>query len=374
MKPFLHAEQALLGALLLDPAQMATVANWLATEHFYRPAHRALYAALLRAHAHAHPALSPDADDAARLAWLTEAVDSADDRAVTAAYAHTLVAACPRTAHATSYARIVLETSIRRSLSEQAARLRQAASSGSLDAALRQADELIELIADLRDRWTPNAPGPETGSTDPLPPLASDETVDLPPPSEVERSDEGFLLATLLDAPESLEELVGWLWPQDFAVLAHQRIYHCLGSLHHRGEPVDAITVVWEAERRGHLADGVLTSEQILGLAAGGTGAEAGYFGAEILRRALLRTAAIGARQIQRIGEQPAPAGRLLLAAFQALAPLQQARRRWRAAGSTAEERTPRERSGSPSARTSPRLTVPPPAPTRTHPAQHSRR
>nr|WP_326846943.1 DnaB-like helicase N-terminal domain-containing protein [Streptomyces kaniharaensis] len=41
MKPLLRAEQAVLGAVLLDPGQLAAL-SWLAPDHFYRPVHRAL--------------------------------------------------------------------------------------------------------------------------------------------------------------------------------------------------------------------------------------------------------------------------------------------------------------------------------------------
>ena len=37
------AEQALLGALLWEPARVADIADWLAADDFYRPAHAAIY-------------------------------------------------------------------------------------------------------------------------------------------------------------------------------------------------------------------------------------------------------------------------------------------------------------------------------------------
>lgn len=45
MKPLLRAEQSVLGAVLLDPGQLASLA-WLEPGHFYRPAHRALFDAM----------------------------------------------------------------------------------------------------------------------------------------------------------------------------------------------------------------------------------------------------------------------------------------------------------------------------------------
>ena len=37
------AEQALLGALLWEPARVVDIADWVAADDFYRPAHAAIY-------------------------------------------------------------------------------------------------------------------------------------------------------------------------------------------------------------------------------------------------------------------------------------------------------------------------------------------
>lgn len=103
----MSAEQAVLGAVLLDPEQL-THLQWLAAGHFYRPVHQALFDALRKLRDDGHPALS--ADGPLPLSWVTDAVGEAGQhvRGLTAAYAHTLIQACPRTEHAPVYGRMVL--------------------------------------------------------------------------------------------------------------------------------------------------------------------------------------------------------------------------------------------------------------------------
>ncbi|MEU2406511.1 DnaB-like helicase N-terminal domain-containing protein, partial [Streptomyces rubiginosohelvolus] len=71
MNPLMSAEQAVLGAALLDPEQL-THLEWLAADHFYRPVHQALFAALRKLRNDGHPALS--ADGPLPLSWVTDAV------------------------------------------------------------------------------------------------------------------------------------------------------------------------------------------------------------------------------------------------------------------------------------------------------------
>jgi hypothetical protein len=59
MRPLLQAEQAVLGAVLLDPDQLDQL-DWLQPDHFYRPAHQALFAALRHLRSQGQPALGGD--------------------------------------------------------------------------------------------------------------------------------------------------------------------------------------------------------------------------------------------------------------------------------------------------------------------------
>lgn len=126
MNPLMSAEQAVLGAVLLDPEQL-THLEWLAADHFYRPVHQALFDPLRKLRNDGHPALS--ADGPLPLSWVTDAVEEAGQhvRRLTAAYAHTLIQACPRTEHAPVYGRMVLEGAIHRTVAQHAIRPHQAA-------------------------------------------------------------------------------------------------------------------------------------------------------------------------------------------------------------------------------------------------------
>ncbi|WP_243761188.1 DnaB-like helicase N-terminal domain-containing protein [Streptomyces sp. YIM 98790] len=129
MKPLHKAEQAVLGAALLEPERVAGLSGWLEPDHFHHPMHQALYAALLKLHRDGHPGMTSAADTATSLSWVNDAVTEAGQhvRGLTSAYAHSLVRACPRPRHAPFYGRMVLEGAIHRRVTEHAIRLHQAA-------------------------------------------------------------------------------------------------------------------------------------------------------------------------------------------------------------------------------------------------------
>ncbi|WP_198358189.1 DnaB-like helicase N-terminal domain-containing protein [Streptomyces fildesensis] len=329
MKPILLAEQAVLGAVLLDPGQLASL-TWLDPGHFYRPAHRALFAAMRKLHADGHTAA---AEEGVAVEWVTDTVAEASRhvRGLSAGYAHTLIAACPRPGHAAVYGRMVLEGAIHRTVTEHAVRLHQAARAdvleGKVDGALHQADVLADVLTDLARRWgTEPRPlatvGPSTATVLPAS-AATEQTV----------QDERFLLSVLVNQAPAMDNVVGWLRPADFAGHGHDQLYRCLGALHHRGEPVDHLTVLWEAQRRGHLTDGTLTDEQLRDICNGLGAGSAEYLGEQTLRSSLTRTAASSAAAIRALAQDEALApGRLINHALHALGPLDEVRARWRTA------------------------------------------
>lgn len=289
MTPLLRAEQAVLGAVLLDPQQLLHL-SWLEPSHFYRPAHGALLAAMRTLHAAGRPVLTAKGE--VPVEWLTDtlAEASANTRGLTPSYLHTLIAACPRPGHAAVYGRMVLEGAIHRTVTEHAVRLHHAAvvdaAHGEVEASLRQADVLAEVLVDLARRWgtdprlVPPSPSPTAGT--PLVSQASEQVL----------REEEFLLSVLSAQPHAMGEVVDWLRPGDFADARHGQLYRCLGALHHRGEPIDQLTVLWEAQRRGLLTDGTLTEDQVLAICDGAGAGSAEYLGEHILRSALTRTAA----------------------------------------------------------------------------------
>jgi hypothetical protein len=130
-----------------------------------------------------------------------------------------------------------------------------------------------------------------------------------------------------------MAEVVGWLRPGDFADPAHGQLYRCLGALHHRGEPIDRITLLWEAQRRGLLADGTLSGDQLTAICDGVGPGSAEWLGELVIRSSVTRTAATSARAIRALAENEALApGRLINHALHALGPLDEVRTRWQMA------------------------------------------
>lgn len=331
MNPLLSAEQAVLGAVLLDPGQLSHL-DWLEPAHFDRPVHQALFAALRKLRGNGHPALT--AEGAVPLSWVTDAVDEAGlhVRGLTAVYAHTLVSACPRVAHAPVYGRMVLEGAIHRTIARHAIRLHQAARAdalrGQAEGSLAHADILSGVLSELAQRWgtEPRSVAPAHASAEPSPLRADDQAGE----------DERFLLAVLADRPAAMEEVVGWLRPGDFADPVHGHLYRCLGALHHRGEPVDRITMLWESQRRGLLADGTITAEHLSAICDDVSEGSAEWLGERVLTSSVIRTAATAARKVRALAEDEALSpGQLINHALHALGPLDEVRTRWQNATGT---------------------------------------
>ncbi|MGW6733629.1 DnaB-like helicase N-terminal domain-containing protein [Streptomyces sp. NPDC055013] len=337
MTPLIQAEQAVLGSVLLDPGQLEHLSSWLRPEHFYRPVHAALYAAMIKLRADGHPAATGKSGDPIPLSWVTDTVQEASTRTrgLTASYAHSLISACPHATHAPVYGRMVLEGAIHRSVTQHAIRLHQAARAdavrGGVEETVHHAQVLADVLADLAHGWgtEPRPVQPPSPNTSPSPPAQ--------PVDEQVLADEEFLLGCISARPEQLLDVVGWLHPGDFADIGHQQIYRALGALHHRGEPIDQLTVLWETQRRGALSDGTLDAERVLRicdpLSLSGV---AEYFGEQVVQASLVRTAAASARQVRALADDESLApGRLIGYALHALGPLDEVRRRLRAASGT---------------------------------------
>jgi replicative DNA helicase len=274
------------------------------------------------------------AEESAPLSWVNDAVDEASlhVRGLTAVYAHTLISACPRPAHAPVYGRMVLEGAIHRSVTEHAVRLHQAARAdalqGEVEGVLQYADVLTGVLSDLARRWG-TKPRPVASATPP----ATAPVAPAPVRADQAAEDERFLLAVLTDRSGAMGEVVDWLRPGDFADPAHGQLYRCLGALHHRGEPIDRITVLWEAQRRGLLADGTLSGEQLTAICDGVGPGSAEWLGEQVMRSSVTRTAASSARAIRALAENETLApGRLINHALHALGPLDDVRARWQTA------------------------------------------
>jgi replicative DNA helicase len=262
--------------------------------------------------------------------WVSDAVAEAGQhtRGLTMVYAHVLISACPRPEHAPVYGRMVLEGAIHRTVTEQAVRLHQIARADAVragaDNTLHHADVLAAVLEDLARRW----------GTEPRPASLAPALVVPASPAPAEdqavADNEQLLLAALTEQPSGMDEVVGWLRPQDFADRAHGELYRCLGALHHRGEPIDQITLLWEAQRRGLLADNTVTGEQITAICDGIGPGSVQWLAEEITRSAVLRIAAATAHTIRDLATADALApGQLINQALAALGVLDDVRQRW---------------------------------------------
>jgi hypothetical protein len=154
-----------------------------------------------------------------------------------------------------------------------------------------------------------------------------------PPPARDQDNDvlheEQLLLAGATAHPAELQHL-RWLTADDFTSELHGRIYQCLTALTHRGEAIDPITVLWEAQHRGLLSPHITAPGLLTMLSQPTTTPE--YWAERTLQRAVLTTAHTTAHTIQTYTDDPANTPQqLLTGSRRALADLNALRTRWHA-------------------------------------------
>jgi len=271
-----RAEQALLGALLIDPGLMAALS--LRTTDFGSDLHAAVFYELQCA------AESGDRE-----------ADAADQEAtiIGPGYAAELRRSCPDHRNASAYARMVMEAALRRQLREHAERLQTDAANlhydvrrlehadsragitagfpaatinfddahnGSL--ALRSvAGHQLKLAVALRSHAKAFDPGRESNTPDPG--LSSGPAAEIVVPSAAaatryaaiqpssERADpvaerEEHVLAIIVQQDDAARDIPGWLPPAAFAEGPRRQLYQAITSLYALGEPIDQLTVDWE--------------------------------------------------------------------------------------------------------------------------------
>jgi replicative DNA helicase len=357
----LGAEQALLGAVLADPPGQQYLLDLVEPGDMFRPWHGQVLAAMQRLRGrgqlpspqNVYQEIQHDPDLPRSVAQ--DAVPLAG-----------LLGTSPRTAHAGTYAAIVVEIGIRRRLQLAGSRIVQAAEGGSLDDALVQAARARAGLVRCAARWTalparlrrqpgrlpveePRRPRREdTGRTaapsHANPPLSQngvirrDAPVEAGQPGETAatpgtfpvrppvpgavgstRSPEPAAMAAssaalrdLIDAPCQLAAVRSWLRPEHFTHAAGGRLYAVLLDMDASGQPIDPVTVAWAAGRRG-----LRTEPARL---AGGTGPFAVASAREVRRLGMLAQLTDAGIAIQRDAADPQLApSRLILAAARRL-------------------------------------------------------
>jgi replicative DNA helicase len=145
----LEAEEAVLGAILTAGRLLADVAAVLEEADFYRPAHRAIWRAILRLADRDEPT-----DPVTVLGELDDSGDLADVGG--APFLHTLVEAVPTVANAAHYVLLVAEMARRRRVIDLGIRL--AHSDADPAVLVHLAGELADTSSGLGDRWAPPIP------------------------------------------------------------------------------------------------------------------------------------------------------------------------------------------------------------------------
>src|SRR5690606_27988953 len=126
------------------------------------------------------------------------------------------------------------------------------------------------------------------------------EAGELLPPQDV--AAEQSVLGGMMLSTDAIADVVEALRPNDFYRPAHQAIYEAVLDLYGRGEPVDAVTVAAELQRRGEL-------ERVGGapylhtlIATVPTALNAGYYAEIVAEKALLRRLVAAASRISQLG------------------------------------------------------------------------
>ncbi|MGC5041302.1 DnaB-like helicase N-terminal domain-containing protein [Streptomyces sp. DT190] len=350
-QPVYYAEQALLGALLLEPHRLTDIAG-IQPDSFSNHAHGALFAAI-----RALPAPDP-VQHAQDTIWLNAVLAAARERAraLNASYLHTLIQVCPWPRHASAYARMIETDHARRTLRAHAERLAQTATDISLPhpvpTTLAEADALTGVVNDVAARLPPHS-GPTQRIPVPAPTAALcavDEAVD----------EEWLLLATATAHPADVEQM-RWLTAADFTHPLPAGLWQCLNALIRRRAPVDPVTVLWEAQQRGLLTSGVRPTEllDLLGTPVGSPQ----YWGELILQRSVLATAHDVGRRIEAFTDDPATTPhQLVVGSRRALADLAAVRTRWHHATSPVPRAKTSHTKATAPPRAGPPLTTAPPA------------
>jgi replicative DNA helicase len=145
----LEAEEAVLGAILTAGRLLVDVAALVEEADFYRPAHRAIWRAILRLADRGEPT-----DPVTMLGELDGSGELADVGG--APFLHTLVEAVPTVANAAHYAQLVADTARRRRVIDLGIRLAHSDADPAVLAHL--AGELADTTGSLADRWAPPIP------------------------------------------------------------------------------------------------------------------------------------------------------------------------------------------------------------------------
>ena len=146
--PGVRAEQALLGAILSEPRHGWQLLALFGPDDMFLPFHAQVTAAMRRLHERGE-----DPGPHAVRAELARDPDMRQQVALDGTLLHTLMAAAPVPAHPDRYATIVVDGSVRRSITELGTRITQAARGVSVESALEVSAQAGERLRAMQARW-----------------------------------------------------------------------------------------------------------------------------------------------------------------------------------------------------------------------------
>lgn len=238
-----HAERAVIGALLLEPERYRDVKEWLESGDFLGLAEKRTYEAM-RALDDDGRQLTPSAVNEHLAVRYPERRHRPD-----AAFLVSCMQECPVPSRVALYGRMVLDSSIRRRISAQAAGLRhraeRAATSQDLNLVFGVVDRVRRDVERLHTREAKasgaHAPSPIRVDELPAVPIASGRH-----DGAVERT----AVLALVNQPLALPRVSTWLERGDFRDPECALVFGELLSMMASREPIDPLTVAWRVSRR----------------------------------------------------------------------------------------------------------------------------
>ncbi len=356
----IRAEQALLGAVLSDPAGQAEVLDLVDSGDMTRPYHGQVLAAMKRLRARGAAPWPQQVREEIRKDPDLPASVSRDG-----ALLIDLMQASPHSQHAPAYAAMVISGSIRQRVALAAGRIRQATGGEDPEVVQRLVADARYELDRCRARWQslpeqmrrelPH-PAPErqgyaaaarrmNGIRDEIRLLRQDidagardgleerlvalahhvasataasarehvRPSDAQAPQQARPHNRAAQVAgvralrDLIADPSQVSAVHAWLQPVHFSHPGHGQLYAVMRDMHAVGVPIDPVTVSWEATRRGMRVDAAELT--------GGTGPFAVASASEVYRRGRLAQAVTAGQQIQAQAGDPGSSVRQLMSA-----------------------------------------------------------
>lgn len=303
-----RAEEALLGAAMLNPALLSTL-RWIPPGAMSTPDNAALWQIMHRT----DWSQVPNSEIPNTLVKaIAELPEIGLRQCLTSSRLAGLVRHCPTGQYPGLYGGMVLEAAVHRAVEQAGAALVLSAAEAEVDEAdvtlEHGAETTARRLAALQAAW---AAAPETVRNLLDTPPAEDITV--APRGERARTDlyaEATTVASLLTEPGQLPEVTGWLRPEDFSDPQMRAVYQAMETLADRHAPVDPLTVAWTAQ---HQPGPQISAQVMRELEDGGSHGIAAFHGEQVLATAALDRMHATGYELRNVARSPVLATTALL-------------------------------------------------------------